>query len=108
MRIFSSVWKSFVPSNVTAFTWRMLLDRVPSKDNLRKQNVNLTEGNSMCSFCSQQGGIVKHLFFSADLLFKFGISGGMAIEWDRIGLVSLSPILHFYWSSKIISIPTLA
>jgi mannosylglycoprotein endo-beta-mannosidase len=55
------IWKSGVPSKVSAFAWQLLLDRVPTRDNLRGRGVIVVE-NSLCPLCLQEVETVGHLF----------------------------------------------
>ncbi|AES94340.1 hypothetical protein MTR_5g013360 [Medicago truncatula] len=52
-RVFKSLWKVPAPSKVVAFTWKVLLDRIPSKVNRANRNVlpldgSLAEGKAGC------------------------------------------------------------
>jgi hypothetical protein len=58
---FSSIWKSGVPSKVSAFAWQLLLDRIPTKDNLRKRRI-LQHHQSVCVFCGAEVETAIHLF----------------------------------------------
>ncbi|MCH96537.1 LINE-1 reverse transcriptase like, partial [Trifolium medium] len=62
---FRSIWKSAVPSKVSALAWQVFLNRLPTKDNLyRRGIIRLTEGG--CPLC---GGVVEttnHLFLHCE------------------------------------------
>jgi hypothetical protein len=47
----SRVWKSWVPSKVIVFSWKLLLDRIPSRSNLLMRGVPLLVGGVECVFC---------------------------------------------------------
>jgi hypothetical protein len=55
------IWKSGVPSKVCAFACQLLLDRVPTRDNLRRRGVVNVE-NSLCPLCLQEVETACHLF----------------------------------------------
>ncbi|XP_057418519.1 uncharacterized protein LOC130712718 [Lotus japonicus] len=56
------VWSAPVPSNVKAFIWRLLKDRIQTRDNLCKRQV-LTRGEgSTCPLCRQEEETSMHLF----------------------------------------------
>ncbi|RDX64455.1 hypothetical protein CR513_56993, partial [Mucuna pruriens] len=43
-------WSILVPSNVTTFAWRLVIDKIQMKDNLRKRNINIQEQDYTCPF----------------------------------------------------------
>lgn len=49
--IFSTLWSSLIPSKVNAFRWRLLLNRVQTKDNLAKWGIIPQGGNLNCGLC---------------------------------------------------------
>lgn len=38
-KVFDVLWRSKAPSKVVAFSWTMLLDRIPTRSNLAKRRV---------------------------------------------------------------------
>jgi hypothetical protein len=44
----SKVWKSWAPSKVIVFSWQLLLDRIPTWDNLFRRGVPLPQRGGMC------------------------------------------------------------
>jgi hypothetical protein len=58
---FKFIWKSWVPSKVCALSWQLLLDKLPTRANLRRRNIlNLEE--SRCPFCGLVFESACHLF----------------------------------------------
>lgn len=47
--IFRCFWGVHVPSNVSAFAWRMLMDRIQAKENLRK--INIEDETTLITLC---------------------------------------------------------
>ena len=47
--VFKQVWKLKIPSNVSHFIWRLIRERLPTKVNLRRKNVDLND--ILCPFC---------------------------------------------------------
>ncbi|GAU37423.1 hypothetical protein TSUD_395420 [Trifolium subterraneum] len=64
---FTYLWKGGAPSKVCAFSWQMLLDRIQTKDNLRKRGDFTTAANKLCLMRFSGG---KHSSF-VSLLFVF-------------------------------------
>ncbi|XP_057432142.1 uncharacterized protein LOC130724891 [Lotus japonicus] len=46
--VYNRVWKALTPSNVKAFSWRLLLDIIPSLMNLWKRKVLLSSEEAIC------------------------------------------------------------
>jgi hypothetical protein len=64
---FKFIWKCGVPSKVSAFAWQVLLDKVPTRDNLRRRGVVGVEGSS-CPFCQEGPETVSHLFLHCRIM----------------------------------------
>jgi hypothetical protein len=69
---FKFIWKSGVPSKVSALSWQLLLNKIPTRDNLRRRNVlSLEESN--CVFCDENVESASHLFlhcrYTADVWY---------------------------------------
>ena len=60
-RVFSEAWKSPAPSKVVAFSWRLLLDRIPIRVNLDLRNVLLPEASMLCVLCGNGPKTTNHL-----------------------------------------------
>lgn len=60
--VFSQLWKSSPPSRAVAFSWRMLLDRIPTRLNLlRRLSIDLASSMN-CVLCNSVGESSNHLF----------------------------------------------
>ena len=58
---FKELWKLRVPAKVTMFVWRLIQDKLPTRDNLKKKWVELQE--YLCPFCRLVDESASHLFF---------------------------------------------
>jgi hypothetical protein len=74
-----------VPSKVNSFAWQVLLDRVPTRDNLRRRGVVGVEGSS-CPFCQEATETVSHLFLHCRITVAIWYS---IYNWS--GVVSVLP-----------------
>lgn len=63
------VWNKLVPLKVTTFVWKLMWNRVPTKDNLIKRGT-LRDTQSICPACSQMEESANHLFFECDVTYK--------------------------------------
>lgn len=59
---FQSIWNGFAPSKVKAFVWRMLLNRIPTKVDLRRRSAIPAAANLLCSLCNIEEESCDHLF----------------------------------------------
>jgi hypothetical protein len=66
---FKFIWKSGVPSKVSAFSWQLLLDRVPTRDNLRRRGV-LNMDDSRCPLCNEEVETTCHVFLHCRITSK--------------------------------------
>ena len=55
------LWKLKIPAKASIFAWRLIRDRLPTKCNLRRRQVELDD--SMCPFCINKEEDASHLFF---------------------------------------------
>ena len=55
------LWKLKIPAKVSFFAWRLIRDRLPTKSNLRRRQVELED--SMCPFCRNKEEDASHIFF---------------------------------------------
>ncbi|PNX95580.1 F-box family protein [Trifolium pratense] len=60
--IFSNIWESPAPSKVVAFSWQLLHDRVPRKENLRLRGVLPRNSDGFCVGCGVICESTFHLF----------------------------------------------
>ncbi|XP_058770110.1 uncharacterized protein LOC131643803 [Vicia villosa] len=61
-------WKSHVPSKIKVFGWRVLHNRLPSKDQLVKRGIINNSQDKWCVLCMEEVKDLNHL------LFKCGVS----------------------------------
>lgn len=68
--VFSAhLWKTKAPSKILFISWRFILDKLATKDQLVKRGI-LVEGNeSKCVFCLTEDETLWHLFSSC-VVFK--------------------------------------
>ena len=76
---FKELWKLKVPSKVAMFAWRLLIDRLPTKDNLRRKQVELND--YLCPFCSSVEESASHLFFHCSKV--------LPLWWESLSWVNM-------------------
>ena len=60
--VFNIIWKLRIPSKASIFAWRLIRDKLPTKSNLRRRNVEINDVS--CKFCRHHGEDASHLFFN--------------------------------------------
>jgi hypothetical protein len=60
--VFNPVWRSQAPSKVVALSWKVLLDRIPTRLNLRRRNALPPEVSVRCVLCEVEIETTNHLF----------------------------------------------
>ena len=68
------IWKMKIPSKVAHFVWRLVRDRLPTRANLRRRNVQLDDYR--CLFCSSHEEEVSHTFFGCQRI--------MPLWWESL------------------------
>jgi hypothetical protein len=59
--VFAKVWKCAAPSKVCAFSWQLLLGKIPTKVNLWRRRM-LQENELQCALCGSEMETATHLF----------------------------------------------
>ena len=66
----STRWNTLVPIKVNIFTWRLNLNKIPTRDNLDKRRIDIP--SLLCPVCDLEIETVGHL---SSLVKWLGISG---------------------------------
>lgn len=83
---FSVIWKLKVPPKIKFFIWRIALNRVATRDNLRKRGILITDDEYKCPFCSLVEQSISHL------LFQCPCSSLIWSQWySKVGILTASP-----------------
>lgn len=91
--VFVDLWKSRAPSKVVAFTWRMLLNRIPTISNLALRHVIGPENSHMCPLCGRVEETTTHLFLHCDLASKVWL---VLMWWfDHVFITPPNLFVHF-------------
>ncbi|KAH1193346.1 hypothetical protein GmHk_19G054411 [Glycine max] len=81
---FSQLWDIKAPPKALSFAWRLLWDRLPTKDNLSRRQVALD--SDLCTFCQSQVESASHLFFSCNKI--------MPLWWEFTSWVKEARVMH--------------
>ncbi|KAL8547690.1 hypothetical protein ACS0TY_007131 [Phlomoides rotata] len=66
----ANIWNKFTPAKVTANSWRLLWDQLPTKVNLRRRNILDTNQNLRCVLCNEKDETGRHIFFECEVSYK--------------------------------------
>ncbi|RHN54844.1 putative RNA-directed DNA polymerase [Medicago truncatula] len=98
--VFELVWKSPAPSKVVAFSWQLLLNRIPTKDNLLSRRILAPVSLGRCEFCEQVAETATHLFLHCEWTFKVWSKVG---GWLGINFITPQSLFQHFecWNGEI-------
>jgi len=100
--VFSLLWKSPAPSKVVAFSWSLLLNRIPTRDNLAIRHILELDASLLFVLCGRREETSTHLFLHCEYssLIWHGI-----LNWLEIYFITPHNLfVHFEcWNGEVIS-----
>ena len=78
--VFEELWILKIPTKTSFFTWRLIRDRLPTKLNLQRRNVEIND--LLCPFCGNNEEDAAHLFFN--------YSKTLLLWWESLSWVNIS------------------
>lgn len=87
------IWEVKVPSKIKIFTWRLLLDRLPTRVQLKKRIIIPNTEENWCTSFSERDEDLLHLLFH----YHFFVYVWQHVQlWlDKVVLVWIDPIEYF-------------
>ncbi|XP_058751979.1 uncharacterized protein LOC131625099 [Vicia villosa] len=64
------VWETNIPSKIKVFGWRVLLNRLPSRDQLVKRKIIQNDEEKVCVLCAAKDEDLEHLLFNCSFSQK--------------------------------------
>jgi hypothetical protein len=64
VQVFKELWLNNVPSKVSIFGWRLLLEKLPTKDVLYNKGIITNTLERCCVFCLNELEDINHIFFT--------------------------------------------
>jgi hypothetical protein len=92
-RLLPKVWKTWAPSKVAAFSWQLLQDRFPTRQNLWHRGIIGDINASMCVLCGLQPESADHLFSSCNQISQVWYD---ILRWLGVVLVPPRGILDLF------------
>ena len=97
-RAFEELWKLKVPIKFAVFAWRLLRDRLSTKINLHRRQVEVIDRS--CPFCRSSKKEAGHLFFHCSRIIPIWWE---SLSWvNNSGVFSQDPRQHFLQHGSII------
>jgi hypothetical protein len=92
-RVFERIWSSPAPSKIIAFSWQLLHNRIPTRDNLRRCGVIGDDNLTACVVCSGVKKSSIHLFLHCPFAFRIWVE---ICRW--LGVILVMPAtLHCFF-----------
>ncbi|KAL8526044.1 hypothetical protein ACS0TY_015314 [Phlomoides rotata] len=61
--VFDRMWSSSAPKRHQAIVWKVLKERMPTRDQLRRRGIIPASGEASCVLCSDHEENISHVFF---------------------------------------------
>ena len=94
---FSILWSLPIPSSAAALVWKLFLDRLQTRDNLRKRAILVDLADCLCPLCLEAEESSAHLFFTCQVVWRVWMS---IYNW-----LGFSTVLHedgksHFWANE--------
>jgi hypothetical protein len=98
--VFVNLWRSPAPSKIVAFSWMALMDRIPSKANLRRRNILAPGEPCICVLCGQREETTSHLFLHCEEASRIWRK---VLDWLQINFITPQNLfVHFAcWNGEV-------
>lgn len=79
---FGHLWKTFAPAKAHTMAWRLVKNRLPTKDNLHRR-FGLSPEARRCSCCNLEEETVNHLFLNCSEVCRLwnNLVGWLGVSW---------------------------
>ncbi|XP_057449199.1 uncharacterized protein LOC130740564 [Lotus japonicus] len=85
-KVYQNLCSIKAPSNVMCLAWKVLLNRIQSKENLKRKGIIQDTSQTTCPFCLAAVESTSHLFFTCPKSWQVWIS-----VYRRLGISVVSP-----------------
>lgn len=84
-KAFKKLWSSFAPRRVPTIVWKMMRQRLPTKDNLRRRGVHFEDEEMYCVLCDdQKEESTPHILFECKAASKIWVG---IHNWLKVPMV---------------------
>lgn len=88
------LWSATVPSKVTVFSWKVVLDRVQTRLQFRKRKLLRHFDDISCPFCKQHVETANHLLFLCQVSHYVWMRG---CNWLELDIVLPNEVIAHFW-----------
>ncbi|GAU27401.1 hypothetical protein TSUD_356360 [Trifolium subterraneum] len=96
--LLTRVWKSWAPSKVIVFSWQLLQDRVPTRQNLLRRHVLREASLSLCALCGDFVESINHLFITCDYISIFWYNLARWLGFELVSPNSIASLFEWFLS----------
>lgn len=94
------IWKNDAPSKVLIFTWRVLLERVATRDALSRRGILHSQNDLCCVLCFRENESVEHLFLACNVVKSIW---SQVFSWMGVPIVEPEDVIsHFVEFGKMV------
>ena len=72
------LWKNNAPSKILIFAWRVLINKIATRDALSRRGVLRDDSDRRCVLCSSEDETVKHIFLDCRVAKK-NMAAGLSL-----------------------------
>ncbi|KAK2457421.1 hypothetical protein QL285_004692 [Trifolium repens] len=87
------LWKANVPLKVGIFGWRLLIDKLPSREALFRKGIITNPMDSCCVFCNSEMEDINHAFFKCSVT---GTVWNSIFRWMGVNTIAFNSISHHF------------
>ena len=91
--VFEDMWYSSDPSKVVSLGWRMLHNRIPTRDNIALRNVLPLGASRLCVMCNVKEESTLHLFLHCKVAYEVWLKLMAWLNW----WFPIPPNLFTHW-----------
>ncbi|KAL6558001.1 hypothetical protein OROMI_018351 [Orobanche minor] len=84
LKAFKRLWMCHAPRRVQAIVWKLLEERMPTKDNLARRGGQHQPDNLTCKLCGEDDQTQSHLFFQCQFTTEIWNS---CYKWFKVDMV---------------------
>ncbi|CAJ2650181.1 uncharacterized protein LOC123904681 [Trifolium pratense] len=91
------LWLNNVPSKVSIFGWRLLLEKLPTREALYKKGIITNIHERCCVFCYNEVEDTQHIFFKCTVSEQETIArgSGTLFGWQQRGVYGVNAITFY-------------
>ncbi|PNX63461.1 hypothetical protein L195_g061640 [Trifolium pratense] len=84
---FKAIWNCPAPSKVGGFSWMVLHNRIPTRDNLFRRRVFRMKGSRIVLCLGMKQKLQFICLFTVILRFRFGTKCLVGLDWNSLYLI---------------------